>query len=59
MFMKKSKKSAAGRVVIPMLFVGANETGNNDLSAKDVVFFKPITVLGSGFKTDSFGFANG
>ena len=59
MFMKKSKKSAAGRVVIPMLFVGANETGNNDLSAKDVVFFKPITVLCSGFKTGSFGFANG
>jgi|PlaIllAssembly_1097288.scaffolds.fasta_scaffold2951116_1 hypothetical protein len=59
MFMKKSKKSAVGRVDTPMLFVGVNETGNNDSSAKNVVFFKPITVLSSGFKTGSFGFANG
>jgi hypothetical protein len=36
--MKKSKKSAVGHVVILMLFVGVNETGNNDLSAKGVVF---------------------
>jgi len=57
--MEKSKKSAVGHVVIPMLFVGVNETGSSVISVKDVVFFKPITVRSSGFKTGLYGFANG
>jgi hypothetical protein len=57
--MEKSKKSAVGHVVIPMLFVGVNETGSSVISVKDVAFFKPITVRSSGFKTGLYGFANG
>jgi len=38
MFMKKSKKSVVGPVVILMLFVGVNERGNSGLNVKDAVF---------------------
>ena len=57
--MKKIKKSAVGHVVIPMLFVGVKGTGSSVISVRDVVFFKPIIVLDSGFRTDLYGFANG
>ena len=59
MFMKKSKKSAVGLVDILMLSGGVLKTGSSGLSVKDVVYFKPITVPVSVFKTGSFGFVNG
>ena len=38
MFMEKSKKSAAGPVVILMSSGGESETGSNGLNVKDVVY---------------------
>ena len=42
-----------------MLFVGAKETESSVINVRDVVFFKPIIVRDSGFRTDLYGFTNG